>query len=175
MSYSAPYHQVGHLIIEFGPSLIIYPFLVSGLSLITPDRDTTITNYVNNYGLSNMNSNHWVGSCKIGTSASSAVVDINTKVFGTNNLFVVDASIIPGQPMVSYLLILSHTYTYGTILYFSEQPTSQYHGCCGGRSCQNLGPLWWSLNTYYLTLFCLSTAVLLPGSQCNIIFQWKHL
>lgn len=48
---------------------------------------------------STMNSNHWVGSAKIGTSSSSAVVDQNAKVFNTDNLFVVDASIIPSLPM----------------------------------------------------------------------------
>ena len=35
---------------------------------------------------STMCSNHWVGSAKIGSSASNAVVDENTKVFNTNNL-----------------------------------------------------------------------------------------
>ena len=33
-----------------------------------------------------MNSNHWVGSAKIGTSSSTAVVDENAKVFNTDNL-----------------------------------------------------------------------------------------
>jgi cellobiose dehydrogenase (acceptor) len=46
------------------------------------------------------NSNHWVGTCKIGTddgrSGGTAVVDLDTKVYGTDNLFVVDASIFPG-------------------------------------------------------------------------------
>lgn len=36
-----------------------------------------------------MNSNHWVGSCSIGS-----VVDENTKVKNTNNLFIIDASIV---------------------------------------------------------------------------------
>ena len=35
---------------------------------------------------STMCSNHWVGSAKIGSSASNAVVDENTKVFNINNL-----------------------------------------------------------------------------------------
>ncbi|KAF9447344.1 hypothetical protein P691DRAFT_821966 [Macrolepiota fuliginosa MF-IS2] len=72
---------------------------VSGLTLITPDNTTTITDYVNNYDPGSLNSNHWVGSCSIGNSSSTAVVDQNTKVFNTNNLFVIDASIIPGMPM----------------------------------------------------------------------------
>jgi hypothetical protein len=33
-----------------------------------------------------MNSDHWVGSNKIGLSPSEAVVDANTKVYNTNNL-----------------------------------------------------------------------------------------
>ena len=33
-----------------------------------------------------MDSNHWVGSAKIGTDPSVAVVDSNVKVFNTDNL-----------------------------------------------------------------------------------------
>ncbi|KAG9018158.1 hypothetical protein FRB90_012066 [Tulasnella sp. 427] len=72
---------------------------VSGLTMITPDNTTTITNYVNNYTPATMNSNHWMGSTKIGTSNTTSVVDANTKVWGTTNLFIVDAGIVPGQPM----------------------------------------------------------------------------
>lgn len=46
-------------------------------------------------------SNHWTGSCTIGTddgrAGGKAVVDLDTKVYGTDNLFVVDASIFPGM------------------------------------------------------------------------------
>ncbi|KAG8938733.1 hypothetical protein FRC03_006981, partial [Tulasnella sp. 419] len=87
--------------------------VVPNLKLITPDlTQTTVTDYVNNYGLSSMNSNHWVGSCRIGTSSSTSVVDVNTKVWNTNNLFVVDASIIPSQPMsnphASIMVVAEH-------------------------------------------------------------------
>ncbi|KAF5390938.1 hypothetical protein D9757_003923 [Collybiopsis confluens] len=67
---------------------------VSGLTLITPDNTMTMDQYVNEYDLSSMNSNHWVGSNSI-----LQVVDENTKVMGTNNLFVIDASIMPRLPM----------------------------------------------------------------------------
>jgi cellobiose dehydrogenase (acceptor) len=44
--------------------------------------------------------NHWMGTAKLGTddgrTGGKAVVDLNTKVYGTDNLFVVDASIFPG-------------------------------------------------------------------------------
>ncbi|TLD13429.1 uncharacterized protein PgNI_03000 [Pyricularia grisea] len=45
--------------------------------------------------------NHWMGTTKLGTddgrNGGTAVVDTNTKVYGTDNLFVVDASIFPGM------------------------------------------------------------------------------
>lgn len=50
----------------------------------------------------NRRSNHWVGTAKMGAddgrkASGTAVVDLNTKVYGTDNLFVVDASIFPGM------------------------------------------------------------------------------
>ncbi|KAI1800067.1 putative cellobiose dehydrogenase [Daldinia bambusicola] len=46
--------------------------------------------------------NHWVGTAKMGlddgrVANGTSVVDTNTKVYGTDNLFVVDASIFPGM------------------------------------------------------------------------------
>lgn len=51
---------------------------------------------------SNRRSNHWMGTAKLGTddgrkAGGTAVVDLDTKVYGTDNLFVVDASIFPGM------------------------------------------------------------------------------
>ncbi|KAJ7137276.1 the flavin domain of cellobiose dehydrogenase [Mycena filopes] len=72
---------------------------VPGLKLITPDSSTTtVANFVHTYSDANLLSNHWVGANKVGTSPKTAVVDVNTKVFNTTNLFVVDASIIPSLP-----------------------------------------------------------------------------
>jgi choline dehydrogenase-like flavoprotein len=46
-------------------------------------------------------SNHWMGTAKMGAddgrSGGTAVVDTNNKVYGTDNLFVMDASIFPGM------------------------------------------------------------------------------
>ena len=44
--------------------------------------------------------NHWIGTAKIGTDSGltggTSVVDVNTQVYGTDNIHVVDASIFPG-------------------------------------------------------------------------------
>ncbi|KAF2646905.1 hypothetical protein P280DRAFT_465050 [Massarina eburnea CBS 473.64] len=45
--------------------------------------------------------NHWIGTSKIGSDSGlvaggTAVVDLNTQVYGTTNIHVVDASIFPG-------------------------------------------------------------------------------
>lgn len=73
----------------YSPSLrrISCPPSVDGLKLITPDNTTTIQAYVDNYPTGSLNSNHWVGSNSI-----LKVVDDNTKVYKTDNLFVVDVS-----------------------------------------------------------------------------------
>ncbi|KAI0051610.1 hypothetical protein FA95DRAFT_1602622 [Auriscalpium vulgare] len=72
---------------------------VANLTLITPDNHMTLAQYINAYDPATMNSNHWVGSAKIGANSSVAVVDSNAKVFNTNNLFVADASLIPALPV----------------------------------------------------------------------------
>ena len=56
------------------------------------------------------------GTAKIGTDSGlangTAVVDLNTKVYGTDNLFVVDASIIPGEltanPSATIVILAEH-------------------------------------------------------------------
>jgi len=91
---------------------------VPGLTLITPDNTTTITDYVNNYDPGSLNSNHWVGSNSIGQ-----VVDENAKVKNTNNLFVVDASIIPSMPMGN---------PHGAIMSMAEQASAKILALAGG-------------------------------------------
>ncbi|KAG8897372.1 hypothetical protein FRC01_011361, partial [Tulasnella sp. 417] len=69
-------------------------------ALISGIQDTLSSmSSVNSYTPAGMNSNHWCGSTRIGTSSSNSVVDTNTKVWNTNNLFIADAGIVPGQPM----------------------------------------------------------------------------
>lgn len=76
---------------------------VANLTWTYPDPSISVEDFVNNMvvSYSNRRSNHWIGSAKLGTDdgrqGGSAVVDLNTKVWGTDNLFVVDASIFPGH------------------------------------------------------------------------------
>ncbi|KAF6760392.1 cellobiose dehydrogenase [Ephemerocybe angulata] len=91
---------------------------VPGLTLITPDNTTTIQAYVDSYPSGGLNSNHWVGSNSIGK-----VVDENTKVLKTNNLFVVDASIIPSMPMGN---------PQGAIMATAEQAVAKILALSGG-------------------------------------------
>ena len=54
--------------------------------------------------------NHWIGTAKLGTdsglSGGSAVVDLNTQVYGTDNIHVVDASIFPGSVCIMFFDML---------------------------------------------------------------------
>ncbi|KAI8986846.1 hypothetical protein BD414DRAFT_545310 [Trametes punicea] len=96
---------------------------VPGLTLITPDHTMTLEEYVDAYDPSTMCSNHWVGSAKIGSSASTAVVDENVKVFNTDNLFIVDASIIPSLPIGN---------PHGTLMSAAEQAVAKILALAGG-------------------------------------------
>ncbi|KAF7968850.1 hypothetical protein HWV62_29158, partial [Athelia sp. TMB] len=98
--------------------LLTTVYTVPGLTLITPDNKTSIVDYVNNYDPGNLDSNHWVGSNSIGS-----VVDVNTKVIGTNNLFVVDASIIPALPTGN---------PHGTLMSAAEQAAAKILALAGG-------------------------------------------
>lgn len=55
---------------------------------------------------------HFVGSAKLGVEDGTSVVDVNTKVYGTDNLFVVDGSVIPtlptGNSMAIIMIVAEH-------------------------------------------------------------------
>ncbi|AEO64604.1 06cbdded-7847-4769-a7b4-f9d23bb02f56 [Thermothielavioides terrestris] len=79
--------------------------IIPNLTWVLPPPNGTVEDYVNGLLVtpSARRSNHWMGTAKIGTddgrqANGSAVVDLNTRVYGTDNLFVVDASIFPGMP-----------------------------------------------------------------------------
>jgi cellobiose dehydrogenase (acceptor) len=76
----------------------------TAITVLQPASGQTAEDYVDSYA-QDRGSNHWLGSARIGTDdgtqgngTSGSVVDLNTKVYGTDNIFVVDASIFPGLP-----------------------------------------------------------------------------
>jgi len=76
---------------------------VANLTWLTPTPNVTTADYVKAYPVSanGRRSNHWLGTNKMGSddgrAGGTAVVDLNLKVYGTDNLHVVDASIFPGM------------------------------------------------------------------------------
>ncbi|KAI2625839.1 hypothetical protein GGR54DRAFT_654226 [Hypoxylon sp. NC1633] len=77
---------------------------VENLEFQFPATNQTTQAYVDGIEVSSARrrSNHWMGTAKMGLDdgrkeSGTAVVDLNTKVYGTDNLFVVDGSIFPGM------------------------------------------------------------------------------
>ncbi|KAK6070571.1 fungal cellulose binding domain-containing protein [Seiridium cupressi] len=77
---------------------------VKNLTWALPLANETTDAYVDSLVVSAAarRSNHWMGTAKLGTddgrlTSGTAVVDLDTKVYGTDNIFVVDASIFPGM------------------------------------------------------------------------------
>ncbi|KAL1840629.1 hypothetical protein VTJ49DRAFT_280 [Mycothermus thermophilus] len=77
--------------------------VLPNITWVLPPPGSTVEEYVDSLLVSPSarRSNHWMGTAKLGTDSGleggSSVVDLDTKVYGTENLFVVDASIFPGM------------------------------------------------------------------------------
>lgn len=75
---------------------------IPDLTFLTPDLNSqTIEEFVNSDPVTaSRGANHWMGTTKIGTDSAleggSSVVDLDGKVYGMDNLFVLDAGIVPG-------------------------------------------------------------------------------
>ncbi|QKX62083.1 uncharacterized protein TRUGW13939_09239, partial [Talaromyces rugulosus] len=113
---------------------------VANLTWTYPPANESVTDFVNDMTVSytNRRSNHWLGTCKIGTDDGrlngSAVVDLNTLVYGTDNLFVVDASIFPGMPTTnpsSYVVVVAE-HASENILALAAPTAVDHYGQCGG-------------------------------------------
>lgn len=71
------------------------------IDVVFPSKNTTLDAYLEDYAQTtgSRSANHWMGSCKMGADSGlengTSVVDLNTKVYGMDNLFIVDASIFP--------------------------------------------------------------------------------
>jgi cellobiose dehydrogenase (acceptor) len=95
-----------------------YSFDGTAITLLQPTASQSVEDYVNSY-VQGRTSNHWLGSARLGTDdgtklggTSGSVVDLNTKVYGTSNIFVVDGSIFPGHvstnPSAPILIAAEH-------------------------------------------------------------------
>ncbi|KAK7998404.1 F-box domain-containing protein [Apiospora arundinis] len=89
---------------------------------------------------SNRRANHWIGTSKMGTddgrkNNGTAVVDLNTKVYGTDNLFVVDAGIFPGMVTTnpSAYIVVAAEKAAEKILALPAVKANARYGQCGGR------------------------------------------
>jgi cellobiose dehydrogenase (acceptor) len=73
------------------------------IKVVYPPSNQTTAEFLAAYPLTTAarTANHWIGTCKMGTDSGlkngTAVVDTDTKVYGTDNLFVVDAGVFPGM------------------------------------------------------------------------------
>lgn len=79
-----------------------------------------------------------IGTSKIGSddgrSGGSAVVDLNAQVYGTDNLFVVDASIFPGHVTTNpsaYIVVIAERAA-EKILALTPATAVAKYGQCGG-------------------------------------------
>jgi len=82
--------------------------------------------------------NHWLGTAKMGTDSGleggTSVVDTNTRVYGTDNIFVVDASLFPGMPSTnpsSYIVTVAERAA-DLILALPQNTAVAGYSQCGG-------------------------------------------
>ncbi|KAI2464125.1 carbohydrate-binding module family 1 protein [Annulohypoxylon bovei var. microspora] len=114
---------------------------VQNLTWTYPPSNTTVEDFVNNMLVSytNRRSNHWIGTNKLGTDDGriingSAVVDLDTRVYGTDNLFVVDASIFPGHITAnpSAYIVIAAEHASERILALASPEEQSQSAQCGG-------------------------------------------
>ncbi|KAI0888791.1 carbohydrate-binding module family 1 protein [Annulohypoxylon maeteangense] len=113
---------------------------VRNLTWTYPSANTTVEDFVNDMLVSytNRRSNHWIGTNKLGSddgrANGSAVVDLDTRVYGTDNLFVVDASIFPGHITTnpSAYIVIAAEHASERILSLSLSQAQSQSAQCGG-------------------------------------------
>lgn len=149
--------------------------MVSALKVIPnitwnlPPLGTTGAQYLASIPLTYANvgarrSNHWLGTCKIGTDSGvtggTSVVDTNTKVYGTDNMFIVDASIFPGMPSEnpSAAIVVAAERAAQLILALAPSTAVAKYSQCGG-------------------LYYTGSMVCATGSTCtyNNAYYWQCL
>ncbi|TKX23117.1 GMC oxidoreductase-like protein 6 [Elsinoe australis] len=68
-----------------------------GFNVTTPANNVTSRDGFRQYLLNTAvrTNNHWGGSCSVAATADAGCADLNGKVYGTDNLFVIDGSLTP--------------------------------------------------------------------------------
>ena len=89
--------------VVLGIKSLVAAAAAANITIIYPAPTVSAEKYVASY-TGSRGSNHWMGSCSMGyedgrkgDGSTGSVVDADTRVYGTDNLFVVDASVFPGQ------------------------------------------------------------------------------
>jgi len=113
---------------------------IKDLTWIYPKAGQSAADYVKQY-VGGRRANHWMGTAKMGTDdgrqkdgKSGSVVDLDTKVYGTENIFVVDASIFPGHITTnpSAIIMSVAERAVAKILALALPKTSSLYQQCGG-------------------------------------------
>ncbi|KAH8887786.1 hypothetical protein GQ53DRAFT_872520 [Thozetella sp. PMI_491] len=115
---------------------------VQNLTWIKPKANQSVESFVDSLPVSpgSRRSNHWMGTAKMGTddgrTGGTSVVDLNARVYGTDNLFVVDASIFPGMPTgnPSAMIVIAAEHASQKILSLPAPRPIAYGQQCGGKT-----------------------------------------
>ena len=118
---------------------------VPGLTWLLPSLNQTGAEYVASVPLTYANvgarrANNWLGTAKLGNDSGvlggTSVVDLNTKIYGTDNMFVVDASIFLGMPSTnpSALIVAAAEHASDKILALAANTAAAHYSQCGGLS-----------------------------------------
>lgn len=78
--------------------ILLDPF---NLVLLSNYSDQSVTDYIHNNTNLNLDIHHFTGHCKMAPLESGGVVDGETRVYGTTNLFVTDNAICPVIPDIN--------------------------------------------------------------------------
>jgi choline dehydrogenase len=85
------------------PSIYFRPILTDPLNLVILQgySDDAVTQYVKNNSNLSLDIHHFVSHCKMAPLSEGGVVDGDTRVYGTTNVFVADNSICPVIPDIN--------------------------------------------------------------------------
>lgn len=85
------------------PSPYFKPILTDPINavILSGYDDAVVEQYVKNNSNLSLDINHFVSHCKMAPLQAGGVVDGNTRVYGTKNVFVADNSICPVMPDIN--------------------------------------------------------------------------